>query len=399
MVTDTTRAADDALPVVRVCDGIACMIAGAAVRETAALFAHGMGLLLFKVPAAGVLTVVTLMLAIVQLPVLLVTLPVIAWVWLGGDYATLQAVLLTLVLLIAGLADNVLKPLLLGRGVDAPMPVILLGGIYSGYFTATDASENHDEQLTRLKTALAAELPEYMVPAQLMRLDAMPLSPSGKLDRRALPEPQWQVREHVEPVTALEQQIAQLEQQRDFKLQQTQNKVLQYQAEVRQVSLEDSVDLVLYAFEHAKPGDIFVQKAKASTVGDLAEALFHHPQPLVSHGVQADPVFRYGNAAALSLWQMSHWSLEMGMQPVIVSGLVQGLGMGLIFISHDLNLVARYCDRIMVMHAGEVVESCAAEDLHKATHPYTRGLLAAVPKMEETRDELPVLDRSTWSGT
>ncbi len=62
--------------------------------------------------------------------------------------------------------------------------------------------------------------------------------------------------------------------------------------------------------------------------------------------------------------------------------------------------MARYCDRIMVMHAGEVVESCAAEDLHKATHPpYTRGLLAAVPKMEETRDELPVLDRSTWSGT
>jgi len=77
-----------------------------------------------------------------------------------------------------------------------------------GYFTATDASENHDEQITRLKTAMAAELPEYMVPAQLMRLDAMPLSPSGKLDRRALPEPQWQVREHVESVSELEQQIA-----------------------------------------------------------------------------------------------------------------------------------------------------------------------------------------------
>lgn len=42
--------------------------------------------------------------------------------------------------------------------------------------------------------------------------------------------------------------------------------------------------------------------------------------------------------AALSLWQMSHWSLEMGMQPVIISGVVQGLGMGLIFI--PLNTMA-----------------------------------------------------------
>ncbi|MGF6451846.1 amino acid adenylation domain-containing protein [Pseudomonas sp. ILQ215 TE3946] len=82
------------------------------------------------------------------------------------------------------------------------------GGQLIGYYTATETRETIDAQTTRLKTALAAELPEYMVPAQLMRLDEMPLSPSGKLDRRALPEPQWQVREHVEPVTALEQQIA-----------------------------------------------------------------------------------------------------------------------------------------------------------------------------------------------
>ncbi|WLH28435.1 non-ribosomal peptide synthetase [Pseudomonas canadensis] len=72
-----------------------------------------------------------------------------------------------------------------------------------GYFTAQGEL---DEEA--VKTALAAELPEYMVPALLMRLDAMPLSPSGKLDRRALPEPVWQVREHVEPETALQQQIA-----------------------------------------------------------------------------------------------------------------------------------------------------------------------------------------------
>ncbi|MBB5721562.1 peptide/nickel transport system ATP-binding protein [Loktanella ponticola] len=83
----------------------------------------------------------------------------------------------------------------------------------------------------------------------------------------------------------------------------------------------------------------------------------------------------------------------------LIDELVKNKGMGLILISHDLNLVARYCDRILVMHAGEVVESCDARDLHKATHPYTRGLLAAVPQMEETRDELPVLDRTAWSGT
>ncbi|MCF5546603.1 non-ribosomal peptide synthetase [Pseudomonas salomonii] len=72
-----------------------------------------------------------------------------------------------------------------------------------GYYTA-------HAQLTEqaVKTALAAELPEYMVPALLMRLDAMPLSPSGKLDRRALPEPVWQTREHIEPATPLQQQIA-----------------------------------------------------------------------------------------------------------------------------------------------------------------------------------------------
>ncbi|MGY2376657.1 non-ribosomal peptide synthetase [Pseudomonas sp. SDO524_S393] len=72
-----------------------------------------------------------------------------------------------------------------------------------GYYTATTELDPHD-----VRTALAAELPEYMVPALLMRLDAMPLSPSGKLDRRALPEPVWQVREHIEPETPLQQQIA-----------------------------------------------------------------------------------------------------------------------------------------------------------------------------------------------
>ena len=83
----------------------------------------------------------------------------------------------------------------------------------------------------------------------------------------------------------------------------------------------------------------------------------------------------------------------------LMDDLVRGNGMGLILISHDLDLVARYCDRILVMNAGRVVETCEARRLSEATHPYTRGLLASVPRMRETRAELPTLDRRAGEGT
>ena len=82
----------------------------------------------------------------------------------------------------------------------------------------------------------------------------------------------------------------------------------------------------------------------------------------------------------------------------IIDDLVRNKGMGLILISHDLNLVAHYCDRVLVMNSGRVVEDCAASELKNAQHPYTRGLLAAQPRLDETRDELPVIDRTTWSA-
>lgn len=83
----------------------------------------------------------------------------------------------------------------------------------------------------------------------------------------------------------------------------------------------------------------------------------------------------------------------------IIDDLVTDKGMALILISHDLNLVARYCDRILVMNAGEVVEACKADELSQATHPYTKGLLASIPQLDEAREELPVLDRSAWAAT
>lgn len=67
--------------------------------------------------------------------------------------------------------------------------------------------------------------------------------------------------------------------------------------------------------------------------------------------------------------------------------------MGLIFISHDLNLVRHFCDRVLVMYAGRVVESIAAADLDQAQHPYTQGLLAALPRLNQRQARLPTLQR------
>ena len=89
----------------------------------------GLCLLVAGVPWAGVLAVIVLVLGIAQVPALIATLPAIAYLWVSGNYGTGAAVLYTVLLVVAGMADNVLKPLMLGRGVDAPMPVILLGAL------------------------------------------------------------------------------------------------------------------------------------------------------------------------------------------------------------------------------------------------------------------------------
>jgi predicted PurR-regulated permease PerM len=91
--------------------------------------AVGLCLLAAKVPLAGVLAGVVLVLGIAQIPALIVTLPAIAYLWMSGNYGNVAAIVFSVLLFIAGMADNVLKPLMLGRGVDAPMPVILIGAL------------------------------------------------------------------------------------------------------------------------------------------------------------------------------------------------------------------------------------------------------------------------------
>jgi predicted PurR-regulated permease PerM len=88
----------------------------------------GVGFLAAGIPAAGLLALIALLLGIAQLPALLISLPVIAFLWWSGD-STIMNVVFTVYLLVMGMADNVLKPLMLGRGVDAPMPIILIGAL------------------------------------------------------------------------------------------------------------------------------------------------------------------------------------------------------------------------------------------------------------------------------
>jgi predicted PurR-regulated permease PerM len=89
----------------------------------------GVILVFAGVPFPGVLALLVLVLGIAQVPALLVTLPVIGYIWSSETYSMLASITYTLLLVLAGMLDNVLKPLVLGRGVDAPMPVILLGAL------------------------------------------------------------------------------------------------------------------------------------------------------------------------------------------------------------------------------------------------------------------------------
>ncbi|MHC2359268.1 ABC transporter ATP-binding protein [Rhizobium leguminosarum] len=83
----------------------------------------------------------------------------------------------------------------------------------------------------------------------------------------------------------------------------------------------------------------------------------------------------------------------------IMDKLVSERGMGLIFVSHDLRLVSSFCDRVIVMYAGKIVEELAAADLKHAQHPYTQGLLNCMPEIGANRHPLPVLDRKPeWAA-
>src|SRR5438105_15102162 len=82
----------------------------------------------------------------------------------------------------------------------------------------------------------------------------------------------------------------------------------------------------------------------------------------------------------------------------ILDDLVRERGMGLIFISHNLTVVSSFCDRVLIMYGGRIVEECKASELNAAKHPYTRALIRAVPLLDRPQAELTVVTRdpSGW---
>ncbi|HWU19778.1 MAG TPA: ABC transporter ATP-binding protein [Devosia sp.] len=81
----------------------------------------------------------------------------------------------------------------------------------------------------------------------------------------------------------------------------------------------------------------------------------------------------------------------------LLDELIVSRGIGLMFISHDLNMVRSFCDRVLIMYSGRIVETIKASELENAQHPYTIGLLNALPRIDAPRETLAVLQRDpSW---
>ena len=90
-------------------------------------FLCGIGFFLVGIPGAGILSLLAMVLGVLQVPVLIVTLPAIVFAF--AVKSTTVALLFTVWFIISGLSDAVLKPLMIGHGLEVPMPIILLGVI------------------------------------------------------------------------------------------------------------------------------------------------------------------------------------------------------------------------------------------------------------------------------
>ncbi|WP_153448715.1 AI-2E family transporter [Vibrio algicola] len=99
-------------------------VIGVAFIQTAIISA---AMFTFHIPAAGLFTIIILVLCIAQLPAILAIAPLIGYMYFTAD--TTSFLIFTIWGIVAGLSDNILKPLLMGRGISVPMPVIIIGSL------------------------------------------------------------------------------------------------------------------------------------------------------------------------------------------------------------------------------------------------------------------------------
>jgi len=120
----TTRAAQLVTLTAATIRGVALGVVGVALVQSLLL---GIGYFAIGLKATGLLTLAALVLGIVQVPLILLTLPVVVYVF--ATESTTAAVIFLVWNVVVGLSDNLLRPLMLGRGLEVPMPVILIGVI------------------------------------------------------------------------------------------------------------------------------------------------------------------------------------------------------------------------------------------------------------------------------
>ena len=87
----------------------------------------GIGLKVAGIPSAGVLAFGVLILCILQIGATVILVPIVIWVWTSKDFTFTPALVLTIYLAVVGVADNVLKPIVMGRGLSTPVMVIFVG--------------------------------------------------------------------------------------------------------------------------------------------------------------------------------------------------------------------------------------------------------------------------------
>jgi peptide/nickel transport system ATP-binding protein len=166
------------------------------------------------------------------------------------------------------------------------------------------------------------------------------------------------------------------------------------------MSIGDQIVETLRAHTRITP-----REAKASALAALESVQIDDPERVVKlypHEVSGG----MGQRAMIAMMLIAKPDLLIADEPTsaldvtvqlqvlaVLDALVVQRGMGLIFVSHDLRLVSSFCDRILVMYAGQMVEEVEAGRLADARHPYTRGLMNCLPKLGEDRHPLPTLDR------